>query len=66
MWAVQALSYDSSSVKTEVYNNGKTHRLVKLLFFIYECAVILLTSVYSQVGARLMWEGGVVVIAYNA
>ena len=46
MWAVQALSYDSSSIKTEVYNNGKTHRLVKLLFFIYECAVILLTSVY--------------------
>ena len=29
-----------------VYSNGKTHRLLKLLFFIYECAGILLTSIH--------------------
>ena len=36
----------SSFIEIEVYNNGKTHRLLKLLFFIYECALILLTSMY--------------------
>ena len=40
------MSHDSSSIKAEVYNDGKTHRLLKLLFFIYECAGILLTSIY--------------------
>ena len=47
MWAVQVkIKHDSSSIKAEVYNNGKTPRLFKLVFFIYECAGILLTSVY--------------------
>ena len=32
------MSHDSSSIKIEVYSNGKTHRLLKLLFFIYKCA----------------------------
>ena len=36
------MSHDS----IEVYSNGKTHRLLKLLFFIYKCAGILLTSIY--------------------
>ena len=40
------MSHDSSSIENEVYNNRKTHRLLKLLFFIYECAGILLTWVY--------------------
>ena len=39
---IQTLSHDSCSIEIEVYNNGKIHRLVKLLFFIYECAGILL------------------------
>jgi len=34
------MSHDLSSIEIEVYNNGKTHRLLKLLFFIYECAGI--------------------------
>ena len=34
------MSLDSSSIEIEVYNNGKTHRILKLLFFIYECAGI--------------------------
>jgi len=47
VWAVQVfMSHDSSCIEIEVYNNGKTHRLVKLLFFIYKCAGILLTSIY--------------------
>ena len=29
------VTHDSSSIKIEIYNNGKTHRLLKLLFFIY-------------------------------
>ena len=41
---IQTLSFDSSSIKTEIYSNGKTHRLLKYLFFIDECAGILLTS----------------------
>ena len=40
------MSHDSSAIKIDVYNNGKTHRLLKLLFFIYECAGILLTSMH--------------------
>ena len=32
------MSHDSSSIKIEVYSNGKTHRLLKLLFFIYKYA----------------------------
>ena len=47
MWVVQVkFKLDSSSIKIEVYNNGKTHRLLKLLFFTYKCAGILLTSIY--------------------
>jgi len=38
------MSHDSSSIEIEVYNNGKTHRLLKLLFFVYKCAG--LTSIY--------------------
>ena len=34
------------TIKIGVYSNGKTHRLLKLLFFIYKCAGILLTSIY--------------------
>ena len=30
-----------TSTKVEVYNNGKIHRLLKLLFFTYKCAGIL-------------------------
>ena len=40
------MSHDSSSIEIEVYNNGKTHGLLKLLFFIYECAGMLQTSIY--------------------
>ena len=40
------MSHDSSCIEIEVYNNGKTHRLLKSVFFIYECAGILLTSLY--------------------
>ena len=43
---IQTLSFDSSSIKTEIYNDGKTLRLLKYLFFIYERAGILLTSRY--------------------
>ena len=47
MWVVQVkFKLDSSSIEIEVYNNGKTHRLLKLVFFIYECTGILLTSIY--------------------
>ena len=38
------MSHDSSPIEVEVYSNGKTHRILKLLFFIYKCAGILLTS----------------------
>ena len=40
------MSHDSSPIVIEVYNNGKTHRLLKLVFFIYKCAGIQLTSAY--------------------
>ena len=42
------MSHDSSPTKIEVYSNGKTHRLLKSVFFIYIfiCVGILLTSVY--------------------
>ena len=40
------MSHDSSSIEIEVYNNGNTHWLLKLLFFIYKCADILLTTIY--------------------
>ena len=43
---IQTLSHDSSSIEIEIYSNGKTHRLLKLLFFIYECAGIVQTSIY--------------------
>ena len=42
------MSHDSCSTKIEVYSNGKTRRLLKLLFFIYICAGILPTSVYTH------------------
>ena len=31
---IQTLSFDSSSIETEIYSDGNTHRLLKLLFFI--------------------------------
>ena len=44
------MSHDSSSVRIEVYSSGKTHWLLKLVFFICKCAGILLTSIYHMVG----------------
>ena len=41
------MSHDSSFIEIEVYNNGKTFRLLKLVFFIYKGAGILQTSIYS-------------------
>ena len=47
MWVVQVkFKLDSSSIEIEVYNNGKTHRLLKLVFFTYKSASILLTSIH--------------------
>ena len=43
---IQTLSHDSSSIEIEVDSDGKTHRLLKLVFSIYKCAGILLTSIY--------------------
>ena len=40
------MSHDSSSIEIEVYSNGKTFRLLKLVFFTYKGAGILLTSIY--------------------
>ena len=40
------MSHDLSSIKLEVYSNGKISRLLKLVFFIHKCAGILLTSIY--------------------
>ena len=37
---IQTLSHDSSSIEIEVYNSGKTHSLLKLVFFIYKGAGI--------------------------
>ena len=47
LWVVQVnfMSHDSSSIEIEVFNTEKTHGL-KLLFFIYECAGIILTRIY--------------------
>ena len=30
---IQALSFDSSSIKTEIYSDGKTLRFIKVSFF---------------------------------
>ena len=43
---IQTLSFDSSSIKTEIYSNGKNLRLLKFVFFIYKHAGIKLTSAY--------------------
>ena len=43
---IQTLSHDSSSIEIEVYRYGKTFRLLKLVFFTYKSAGILLTSIY--------------------
>ena len=40
------MSHDSSSIEIEVYRYRKTFRLLKLVFFIYKGAGILLTSIY--------------------
>ena len=40
------MSYDSSSIETEIYSNGKNLRLLKFVFFIYKHAGIKLTSAY--------------------
>ena len=49
MWVVQVksnfMSHDSSSIEIEVHSNGKSLRLLKLLFFIYKGAGILQTSI---------------------
>ena len=39
------MSHDSSSIEIEVHSNGKSLRLLKLLFFIYKGAGILQTSI---------------------
>ena len=44
------MSHDSNSIEIEVYNNGKSLRLLKLVFFTYKCAGILLTSIYYPEG----------------
>ena len=50
LWVVQVkfkpFAHDSSFIEIEVHNSGKTHSLLKLLFFIYERAGILLTSIH--------------------
>ena len=38
------MSYDSSSIETEIYSNRKNLRLLKFVFFIYKHAGIKLTS----------------------
>ena len=43
------MSHDSNSIRTEVYNNGLTGYIVKLLFFIYKSAGVLLTSIYIYI-----------------
>ena len=43
---IQTLSHDSSSIETEVYSDGKSVRLLKLVFFIYKGAGIIQTSTY--------------------
>ena len=40
------MSHDSSSIEIEVYSDGKTLRLLKLVFFTYKGAGILQTSIY--------------------
>ena len=40
------MSHDSSSIEIEVYRYGKFFRLLKLIFFTYKGAGILLTSIY--------------------
>ena len=40
---IQTLSHDSSSIEIEVYNNGKT---LKLVFFTYKGAGVLHTNLY--------------------
>ena len=45
---IQNLSLDASSIKIEVCSNEKTHRLLKLLFFIYKCVGLLLTNIITQ------------------
>ena len=42
---IQTLSHESSSIEIEVHSNGKSLRLLKLLFFIYKGAGILQTSI---------------------
>ena len=41
----KTLSFESSSIKTEIYSNGKNLRLLKFVF-IYKHAGIKLTSAY--------------------
>ena len=58
MWAVQVfMSHDLGSIELEVYRNRKTHRLLKLIFFIYKCAGILLTVSGFSVGFCINEEG---------
>ena len=47
------MSHDSSSIEIEVYNNGKTLRLLKSVFFTYKGAGILLTSIYILLEPRI-------------
>ena len=41
----ESLNVNSSSIKIEVSRNGRTHRLLKLVFIAYRCASILLPIV---------------------
>ena len=41
------MSHDSSSIEIEVYSDGKSLRLLKLVFFTYKGAGILQTSIHN-------------------
>ena len=41
--------HDSSSIEIEVYSDGKSLRLLKLVFFTYKGAGILQTSIYIYI-----------------
>ena len=43
---IQTLSHDSNSIEIEGYSDGKSLRLLKLVFFTYKSAGILQTSIY--------------------
>ena len=48
------MSHDSRSIEIEVYNNGKTFRLLELVFFTYKGAGILQTSTCIYITQRVL------------